>query len=180
MKSKTGHDVVEYASRNHVDSNDELLKIPTLENEQFQSDKSQLTKNKDHSTDQLDKQTVSGPFKKIAEIARQKLNSLSKIYQSMTSEVASGREEWHRQKHTRKFYYRQPPSGFVNPFDVNPVTPNSFPRFMVTHPCGCTTHTLDRPFTRYTISDLLTYISSDESFSEEEESDVYWGPGWYY
>jgi hypothetical protein len=233
MKSKTGHDVVEYASRNHVDPSDELLKVPTLENEQSQSDKSQLKKSKDHSTEQLDKQKVSGPFKKIAKIARQKLKLLSKIDRTKKDEGTPRREEWHRQKQTGKwkpqvvkstasndtlenedgqcnamqysytgsqlyeiqyeprhqFPSRQPPSGYANLYgdaierdllNVYPVTHNSFPRFMVTHPRGYTTHTLDKPFTRYTISDLLTDTSSDESFSEEEESDVYWGPGWYY
>ncbi|XP_056015641.1 uncharacterized protein LOC125675256 [Ostrea edulis] len=70
IKSKTGHDVVDFASRDDDDTSNQ----------------------ENHTSKRLDKPKVSG----FAKITQQRLNSLSKIYQRKKDEVTSRGEEWHR------------------------------------------------------------------------------------
>ncbi|XP_056006521.1 uncharacterized protein LOC130046582 [Ostrea edulis] len=79
IKSKTGHDVVDYASRDDDDTSKikELMETITKENERLQNYKYEL--------------------KKIIDQTQQRLSSLSKIYQQKKDEVTSLGEEWHRQ-----------------------------------------------------------------------------------
>ncbi|XP_056013661.1 uncharacterized protein LOC125673876 [Ostrea edulis] len=95
IKSKTGHDVVYFGSRDDDDTSkiEELMKTITKENEYLQNYKCELKIIIDHTTKPLDKPKVSGFAKKT----KQRLNSLSKIYQRKKDEVTSRGEEWHRQ-----------------------------------------------------------------------------------
>ncbi|XP_056015630.1 uncharacterized protein LOC125674334 [Ostrea edulis] len=94
IKSKTGHDVVDFASRDDDDTSkiEELMKTITKENERLQNYKFELKRIIDHTSKRLDKPKVSG----FAKITQQRLNSLSKLYQQKKDEVTSRGEEWHR------------------------------------------------------------------------------------
>ncbi|XP_056006464.1 uncharacterized protein LOC125664524 [Ostrea edulis] len=99
IKSKTGHDVVDYASRDDDGTSkiEELMKTITKENERLQNYKNELKKIIDHTTKRLDKPKISGPFQsRFAKKTQQRLSSLSKIYQQK-DEVTSRGEEWHIQ-----------------------------------------------------------------------------------
>ncbi|XP_078327276.1 uncharacterized protein LOC111124510 [Crassostrea virginica] len=79
VKSKFGHDVVDYASKDDDDDDqtEELLKDITQENDRLQSFRLEMKTLLDHTTKQL--------------------SSLSSIYQQKKIEVTARGEDWHKQ-----------------------------------------------------------------------------------
>nr|XP_022328448.1 uncharacterized protein LOC111127526 [Crassostrea virginica] len=89
VKSKFGHDVVDYASKDDDDDYDqteELLKDITQENDRLQSFRPEMKTLFDHTTKQL--------------------SSLSSVYQKKKDEVTARGKDWHKHidNHVKKLH----------------------------------------------------------------------------